>query len=502
MTCSTRRSASSSRQHKAQGDLNLTPLKFSPRWSVPRTARCCSPARSSPTRPASGCSSPTPVITGSSRPTWMGHEPVAIGSGEEGFDDGGYEKATFNRPQGMCLDGDTLYVADTENHAIRAVDLKERNGQPRSRASAPRHRRSAPGRLPGRPRRPPLCSPWDVIQLPGDKAALYRHGRPAPDLEARPRLGDASACSPGRDMRTSWTARPESASFAQPSGLATDGENLFVADSEVSGVRVITGIRGQGSRSCGPIVGQGLFEFGDQDGRGATVRLQHCLGLAYGGGHLYIADTYNNKIKVCDPKNRSVHALVGSHKPGDSDDPPHFYEPGGLSVAGIDLYVADTNNHKIRVVDLKTHAVKTLALEGLRPSPGCRGHRVFPNKPRSIDVPAAEAAPGKSIKLDVSIPLPKGFKLNEEVPLTYLVETPDKTRRPRPEVPPRGQKIKPPAPHSSRSTCRWPRPPPRATSSTCASRSRRSSAAKTSSLCQIKSYVWNVADYLCSDDRS
>ncbi len=49
---------------------------------------------------------------------------------------------SFNRPQGMCLEGETLYVADTENHAIRAVDLKDHTvttiagiGQPGSRHS-------------------------------------------------------------------------------------------------------------------------------------------------------------------------------------------------------------------------------------------------------------------------------------------------------------------------------------------------------------------------------
>ena len=94
---------------------------------------------------------------------------------------------------------------------------------------------------------------------------------------------------------------PTPPEFAQPSGLATDGENLFVADSEVSGVRVITGLAAD-HPEVGRIVGQGLFEFGDIDGTGPEVRLQHCLGVAYGDGKLFIADTYNNKVKVCDPE--------------------------------------------------------------------------------------------------------------------------------------------------------------------------------------------------------
>src|SRR5205823_6009294 len=137
------------------------------------------------------------------------------------------------------------------------------------------------------------------------------------------------------------------AKFAQPSGLATDGEKLFVADSEVSGVRVISGIHTTRPH-VGRIVGKGLFEFGDFDGTAGEVRLQHCLGLAYGDGKLFIADTYNNKVKVCDPPTLMVTTFSGSGDPGDENTPPRFYQPGGLSLAGTDLYVADTNNHKIR----------------------------------------------------------------------------------------------------------------------------------------------------------
>ena len=156
----------------------------------------------------------------------------------------------------------------------------------------------------------------------------------------------------------------DSARFAQPSGLATDGESLFVADSEVSGVRMITGIKTT-APEVDRIVGQGLFDFGDRDGIGAQVRLQHCLGVAFGDGKLFIADTYNNKIKVCDPKTREVKTFCRAGEPGDQDNPPRFYQPGGLSVAGTSLYVADTNNHKIRVIDLKTGTVRTLKIEGL-----------------------------------------------------------------------------------------------------------------------------------------
>ena len=100
-----------------------------------------------------------------------GENPVTIGSGEEGFDDGDFKKATFNRPQGMFLNEDTLFVADTENHAIRAVDLKAG-----SVATIAGIGKQAPHVFPpgssGPAKTTALCSPWDVIQIPGDKA-LY-----------------------------------------------------------------------------------------------------------------------------------------------------------------------------------------------------------------------------------------------------------------------------------------------------------------------------------------
>ena len=72
--------------------------------------------------------------------------------------------------------------------------------------------------------------------------------------------------------------------------------------------------RSTASGVCKTVVGvegDGLFDFGDKDGIGSDVRLQHALGVAYGDGKLYVADTYNSKIKVIDPKKRSCHAFMG-----------------------------------------------------------------------------------------------------------------------------------------------------------------------------------------------
>ncbi|MGH8370232.1 MAG: hypothetical protein ACRESC_04560, partial [Gammaproteobacteria bacterium] len=71
-------------------------------------------------------------------------------------------------------------------------------------------------------------------------------------------------------------------------------------------------------------------------------------------GYLYIADTYNSKIKLLDPATRHVSTLAG--------DDGQFDEPGGLSVAGDTLYVADTDHNRIALVNLKTGTVSALKL--------------------------------------------------------------------------------------------------------------------------------------------
>ncbi|HYW78677.1 MAG TPA: hypothetical protein VE890_03835, partial [Thermoguttaceae bacterium] len=158
---------------------------------------------------------------------------------------------------------------------------------------------------------------------------------------------------------------------AQPSGLASDGTWLYVADSEGSSIRAVP----LNSRAeVATVVGTAdlpaarLFTFGDVDGSRNSVRLQHPLGVVYDQGILYVADTYNNKIKAIDPTDGTTRTIAGTGKPGFANDSPTFNEPAGLSAAAGKLYVADTNNHAIRVIDLQAgNKVSTLRITGLSP---------------------------------------------------------------------------------------------------------------------------------------
>ena len=112
------------------------------------------------------------------------------------------------------------------------------------------------------------------------------------------------------------------AALAQPTGLTIANGRIWFADSETSAVRWAD--LDPGGR-VGTIVGTGLFDFGDRDDTGDEARLQHCLGVAWLDGALFVADSYNGKVKRVDPATRSCVTWAGgtrrSDGGGDADGP-------------------------------------------------------------------------------------------------------------------------------------------------------------------------------------
>jgi DNA-binding beta-propeller fold protein YncE len=287
-----------------------------------------------------------------------GKKIAVAGIGQPGRKDGRFDEAQFNDPQGMAVKGDTLYLADRKNHLIRTLDLKSRTVRTIAGTGAQGdiRRRGGPALATG------LNSPWDLYL---DGTTLYIAQAGYHQIWTLNLVKGEAAPYAGTGREMIFDGAFPRASFAQPSGLASDGTHLFVADSEGSVIRSLgLGGKGEVRTLVGPECGQNLFDFGDKDGVGEQVRLQHALGVAYHDSKLYVADTYNSKIKVIDPAKQSCTTLLGGEADGWLGG-PLFNEPGGISIAGGKMYVADTNAHRIRVVDLATKAVSTLKLQGV-----------------------------------------------------------------------------------------------------------------------------------------
>jgi thiol-disulfide isomerase/thioredoxin len=338
-----------------------------------------------------------------------------IGTGTPGATDGTFDKASFYRPQGLALDGEALYVADTENHLIRKIDLKARTVQ----TVAGTGQQSRDYFRQGPARTIDLSSPWD-LQLVERQLYITMAGQHQIWKMDLDKQEVATFAGSGREARQDGLLLE--AGFAQPSGIASDGKTLYVADSESNIIRAIHLSDGR----VETLVGGDLFEFGDVDGTGDDVRLQHPLGVFAFGDKILIADTYNHKIKELDPKRRSVKTFLGVGKPGQSDGgSPSFYEPGGLSIANGKLYIADTNNHAIRVVDLKTKQASTLNIQGLQP-PASTSNIASPEpddgpNAEEIRLPPQTLRASSEAALVTQVELPGGYHLNPAAPQRYRI---------------------------------------------------------------------------------
>ena len=149
------------------------------------------------------------------------------------------------------------------------------------------------------------------------------------------------------------------AAFADPSGIVTDGEALYIADSGASAIRRIK--RGMVETR----IGHSLEDFGDLDTIARMARINHPTGITIHQGLIYIADTGNHKVKEFDPGTGWVLTKVGSgergYRNGVSGD-ARLNEPGGLVNLGGFWYIADTGNHAIRVYDPVGHVVLDLVI--------------------------------------------------------------------------------------------------------------------------------------------
>ncbi|MBN2289253.1 MAG: redoxin domain-containing protein [Candidatus Glassbacteria bacterium] len=334
-----------------------------------------------------------------------------IGSGIEGNEDGSFEEAKFFRPQGMAYDpaAGVLYIADTENHTVRKADLASRTVttilgtgvQGRGILQA------------GTGTEVALNSPWDLLLEAGELRIAMAGPHQLWTMNTATYRPEVFAGTGREDLLDGPALQ---AQLAQPSGLASGGRAVYFADSETSSVRKVEDGRVK------TLVGSGIFDFGDVDGDFRQARLQHPLGVFWHGGLLYVADTYNNKVKVLDPAGRKVATLIGTGESGRRDGPAGeatLNEPNGLVFLRGKLYIADTNNSLVRVYDPGRDSVGTLGLSGLEKL--SRGE--FPNA-RKVMLPGKRVSP-EVRELEVSVEPGRGLEINREAPNRLEVSSSD-----------------------------------------------------------------------------
>ncbi len=285
---------------------------------------------------------------------------TVIGNGTEGSSDGDFALAEFSRPQGLALsqDGDVLYIADRENHTVRAADLTSNSVTTVAGTGEPANAFSG-----GVATETEITSPWDLHR---EQNALYIAGAGRHQiwqLDLRTGMIDLFAGTGAEGINDGPRL---TATLSQPSGLAAANGKLYFSDPEASAIRSIS-LRLDGELLT--LVGEGLFSWGDEVGTFEETQLQHAIGIEVVNDNLlYVADTYNHRIKILDLETQTSTTLVGDGTSGFSDgraEQAQLSEPSGLSATSDSLYVADTNNHRIRILDLSSGELSTLPLSNL-----------------------------------------------------------------------------------------------------------------------------------------
>lgn len=160
-----------------------------------------------------------------------------------------------------------------------------------------------------------------------------------------------------------------SATLNAPVGVALDGSgNLYIADRDNNRVRrvdaksqVITTLAGNGTRG-----------FGGDGGPAAAASLNNPQGIvADGVGNLYVADTYNLRLRRINLANQIISTVAGNGTPmfsgdgGPSTGASLSYTQGvGVDTHG-NIYIADTGNNRIRRVDAATNVISSVAGNGI-----------------------------------------------------------------------------------------------------------------------------------------
>jgi hypothetical protein len=257
-----------------------------------------------------------------------------IGSGLRGVREGPFAEAALDDPQGVALDGNLLYIADARAHAIFVADLESRELR---RLAGTLQLGRTPLLEKGVAKETALRSPWDLALREHQLYVALAGSHQIAMLDLREGTIEPVA---GNGREALIDGPGESAALAQPSGLSLQGDVLYVADSESSGVRAIH-LR---SRRVYTLAGgPGLFDFGDEIGPVRPGMLQHPLAVAATpSSGLLVADTYNDKIKRFSPDGLRLEAFFT----GAIDS--KLSQPAGLAVLPSgEILVADTNNHRI-----------------------------------------------------------------------------------------------------------------------------------------------------------
>ena len=273
------------------------------------------------------------------------------GTGSQGSANGTGTSASFVYPTGITTDRTNLYVADTSNHLIRQIVIS--TGVVTTLAGT-----GSLGSANGTGTSASLNSPSGITT---DGTNLYVADTGNHLIRQIVISTGVVTTLAGIGSSGSSNGTGTSASFSYPHGIITDGTNLYVADTDNHLIRqivistgVVTTLAGTGSS-------------GSANGTGTSASFYQPFPITTDGTNLFVADWLNHLIRKIVISTGVVTTLAGTGSSGSANGTgtsASFYRPSGITTDGTNLYVGGNENHLIRKVVISTGVVTTLAGTG------------------------------------------------------------------------------------------------------------------------------------------
>ncbi len=278
-------------------------------------------------------------------------------AGAQGSTDDTGAAASFYGPTGITTDGTNLYVADTANSIIRKIVIA--TGQVTTLAGTAGTWGTLGGSTDGIGAAASFYFPYGITTDGTNLFVADTHNCTIRKIVIATGQVTTLAGTAG-----TWGGSTDgigaAASFYGPTDITTDGTNLYVADTGNSIIRKIVIATGQVTTLAGTAGAQG-----STDDTGAAASFYGPTGITTDGTNLFVADTGNSTIRKIVIATGQVTTLAGTAGAQGSTDgtgaAASFYAPEGITTDGTNLYVADTQNYTIRKIVIATGQVTTLA---------------------------------------------------------------------------------------------------------------------------------------------
>ena len=321
----------------------------------------------------------------SSKPPKVWHVSTFAGNGISGRKDGTGTAALFSSPISIAKSGNTLYVVGTNFGAVRTITIDTAAVNTIVRGNIIGGNRTGNG-LVARITNPSGVAVSGTSLYTMDRGSQYIRkvaiGATATDTTVSNLAGN------GAVGHANGVGTAAQFNISQIAGMATDGTTLYIADNGNHRIRAVV----IATQTVSDFAGSGTA--GHANGAGTVAQFNNPAGIATDGKTLYIADTDNHRIRAVDIATQTVSDFAGSGTEGHANGPgatARFNKPRGIATDGKTLYIADTRNHRIRAVDIATQTVRDIA------GNGTEGHKEGVGSAAQFNFPSDVAIDGNTL---------------------------------------------------------------------------------------------------------